>query len=190
MTDCENSNDLINDLSTYLTDQVKTLSTNPDAELDNYTNSQINDSIKVYSLIEIAVSTIQRDEWLIFKEIRKELLKYKHISNHDTNSDANCYIYYFKPKDFKYDFYYWIAKIILSKSFGFYSDYIRTETDFEYFTDKLRFQELLKPYAKFPLNLYPTKSYPSNNAHDEAVRLNKNIIFLQHNGVFALYILC
>ena len=35
-------------------------------------------------------------------------------------------IYYFKPKDFKYDFYYWIGKIILSKSFGIYPDYIKS----------------------------------------------------------------
>jgi hypothetical protein len=77
----------------------------------------------------------------------------------------------------------------LSKSFGLYQNFIKTETDFEYFTDKLRFQELLKPYAKFPLNLYPSRAYPSNKAHDEAVRLNDKTIFLQHNGVFVLYLL-
>ena len=146
---------------------------------------------KIYSMVKNAIYEIQRNEWLNFKEIRKDLLKFKHISIYkfDSNPESNCYIYYFNPKDFKYDFYYWVGKIILSKSFDIYSDYIKSETELEYFTDKMRFQELLKPYAKFPLNLYPTRAYPSNKAHDEAIRLNNNIIFLQHNGVFALYLL-
>jgi len=90
---------------------------------------------KVYSMINNYIYHIQRNEWLNFKEIRKDLLRYKHVSNPESGS--NCYIYY------------WIGKIILSKSFDIYSDYIQletqtyTETELEYFTDKMKFQNYL-----------------------------------------------
>jgi hypothetical protein len=151
----------------------------------NVDQKHFDDSIKIYSLIECSISEIQRSEWLNFKEVKKELLKFKHVQNESNN----VYICYFKPMEFNCDFYHWIAKIILSKSFDLYSDYIRSETEFEYFTDKLRFQEILKPYAKFPLNLLPSRSYPCNRPHDQGVRINQNMVFLQHNGVFALYLL-
>ena len=155
-----------------------------DTEQDKINNQD--KSIKTYSLIESAILEIQRSEWLDFKEIKKDLLRYKHVKNEDNN----LYIYYFKPKEFNYDFYYWIGKIILSKTFGLYIDFLNTNNiDVEYFIDKLRFQELLHGYAKFPLDLLPYRHYPSKKHHDQGIKMNKKTIFLQHNGVFALYLL-
>jgi hypothetical protein len=85
----------------------------------NVDQKHFDDSIKIYSLIECSISEIQRSEWLNFKEVKKELLKFKHVQNESNN----VYICYFKPMEFNCDFYHWIAKIILSKSFDLYSDY-------------------------------------------------------------------
>ncbi len=137
------------------------------------------------------ISQVQKNEWFLFKEIKKFTLKYKRV---DFNNNT-LIIYKFKTKDFNYDFHGFIARILLSYSFGFQTEYnsiINNDNNVKYIVSKSEFQDLIKDRIQNPtyiLNYYMNpKKTPTNNTF-ESLFIGENIIFIQNNGCFLLYII-
>ena len=138
------------------------------------------------------ISSEQKNEWFTFREIKKFTLKYKRV---DFNNNT-LIIYKFKTKDFDYDFYNFIARILLSYSFGFQMEYNsivnNDNSNIKYIVSKSEFQDIIKDRIHNPtyiLNYYMNpKKTPTNNTF-ESLFIGKNLIFIQNNGCFLLYII-
>lgn len=140
------------------------------------------------------LSLIQKNEWFSFKEIKKYTLKYKRV---DFNNNI-LIIYKFSAKEFNYDFFNFIARILLSQSFDFHLEYNnivnndKENENIKYITSKTVFQDQIKNRICNPtyiLNYYMNpKKTPVNNTF-ESLFIRNNLIFIQNNGCFLLYIL-
>ena len=137
------------------------------------------------------ISFLQKNEWFTFREIKKFTLKYKRI-DYDNNI---LIIYKFKTKNFNHDFYNFIARILLSHSFSFkmeYNSIINNDNNIKYIVSKSELQDLIKDKIHNPtyiLNYYMNpKKTPINNTF-ESLFIGENLIFIQNNGCFLLYII-